>query len=56
MTMDEIQQAVTSATVIVGTAVVRLTQEGIPLSHERIEAMAKDCVTSLLNKFIVSLH
>jgi len=56
MSAEDIAQTVASATVIVATTCVRLNAEGIALTRERIEAMAKDCVTSLLRKFIVSLH
>ena len=56
LSMDDIQQTVTSATVIVGTTCARLALEGIRITPERIEAMSKDVVTSLLRKFVVSLH
>jgi hypothetical protein len=54
--MDDIQQAVITATVIVGTTCARLALEGFRITPERIEEMSKDCVKSLLKKFVVNLH
>jgi hypothetical protein len=56
LSMDDIQQTVTSATVIVGTTCARLALEGIRITPERIEEMSKAVMTELLQKFAVSLH
>jgi len=53
MTMDEVQQMVTAASVVVASTYARLAQEGICLTRERVEEMTISVCKSLLQKFIV---
>jgi len=53
MTMDEVQQMVIEATVVVASTYARLAQEGICLTPDRVEKMTESVCKSLLHKFIV---